>query len=219
MEMGEKVYVQRPVRLLITKRLIDIIFSSTFLIALTPLFVIIALAIKLTDRGPVIFRQKRVGQNGRIFDLYKFRTMRTDSDRILREYLDKNPEARKEWALYRKLRSYDPRITTIGRILRRFSLDETPQFVNVLKGDMSLVGPRPYLLEELEDHGVPEDVRKVLLSVKPGITGLWQVTHRNHATFSERIKTDLSYIEGMSLKEDFKILLKTIFVVIKGNGY
>lgn len=219
MEMGKKVYDQRPVRLLYAKRIVDVILSSALLIILTPLFAVIALAIKLTDRGPVIYRQKRVGQNGRIFDLYKFRTMKTDSERILREYLDKNPEARREWALYRKLRSYDPRITAVGRILRRFSLDETPQFLNVLKGDMSLVGPRPYILEELEEHGVPEDVRSVLLSVKPGITGLWQVTHRNHATFSERIKTDLSYIEGMSLKEDFKILLKTILVVIKGNGY
>ena len=217
--MGKKVYDQRPVRLLYAKRIVDVILSSALLIILTPLFAVIALAIKLTDRGPVIYRQKRVGQNGRIFDLYKFRTMKTDSERILREYLDKNPEARREWALYRKLRSYDPRITAVGRILRRFSLDETPQFLNVLKGDMSLVGPRPYILEELEEHGVPEDVRSVLLSVKPGITGLWQVTHRNHATFSERIKTDLSYIEGMSLKEDFKILLKTILVVIKGNGY
>ncbi len=178
----------------------------------------ITIIIKLTDKGTVLFKQERPGVNGKKFFIYKFRTMYPDNDRILREYLKKNPEAKKEWELYRKLKSYDPRVTPIGRFLRKYSLDELPQFFNVLKGDMSVIGPRPYILEEFEEYKVPEDVRKKLLSVKPGITGLWQVEGRNEKTFEERIRLDLKYIDEMSFWKDMKIILKTIWIMIKGKG-
>ena len=180
--------------------------------------ILIAIIIKLTDKGTVFFKQERPGINGKRFFIYKFRTMYPDNDKILKEYLEKNPEAKKEWELYRKLKSYDPRVTPIGRFLRKYSLDELPQFFNVLKGDMSVVGPRPYILKEFDEYNVPEDVREKLLSVKPGITGLWQVEGRNEKTFDERIKLDLKYIEEMSFWNDIKIILKTIWIMIKGKG-
>jgi undecaprenyl-phosphate galactose phosphotransferase len=200
------------------KRLFDIAFA-TFAIAVTlPLMFPIAIAIKITDGGSIFFRQKRPGLNGKEFVVYKFRTMYPNNEKILKEYLKKNPKARKEWELYRKLKSYDPRVTPIGRFLRKYSLDELPQFFNVLKGDMSVVGPRPYIYKEFEEYKVPEDVRKKLLSVKPGITGLWQVKARNEATFKDRIRLDLEYIENMSFWLDLKIILKTIWVMLTGKG-
>ena len=200
------------------KRMFDIFFSSFAILLSLPLMVIIAFAIKLTDKGPILFKQKRPGLNGRDFYLYKFRTMYVNNEEILQKYLESNPQAREEWRKYRKLKGYDPRVTPIGRILRKFSLDELPQFFNVLKGDMSVVGPRPYLWKEFEDYNVPEKVIKKLLSVKPGITGLWQIEARNEATFEERIRMDLEYIDKQSFLLDLKIVLKTIWVMLTGKG-
>lgn len=200
------------------KRAFDLIFSAFAIILTLPLMVIIAIAIKLTDKGPVLFKQKRPGLNGHEFYLYKFRTMYVDNERILKDFLDKNPKAREQWIKYRKLKDYDPRVTPIGRFLRKFSLDELPQFFNVLKGDMSVVGPRPYIWKEFEDYRVPKEVVKELLSVKPGVTGLWQIEARNEATFEERIKMDLDYIKKRSFWLDLKIILKTIKVMLTGKG-
>ena len=200
------------------KRPFDVFFSLFAILITLPIMIPIAIIIKLTDKGTVLFKQERPGVNGKRFFIYKFRTMYPDNDRILKEYLEKNPEAKKEWELYRKLKSYDPRVTPIGRFLRKYSLDELPQFFNVLKGDMSVVGPRPYILKEFDEYNVPENVRKKLLSVKPGITGLWQVEGRNEKTFEERIRLDLKYIDEMSFWKDIKIILKTVWIMIKGKG-
>jgi undecaprenyl-phosphate galactose phosphotransferase len=200
------------------KRLFDIVFSFLAILITLPLMVVVALLIKLTDKGPVLFKQKRPGLDGKDFYLYKFRTMYVNNDQILREYLDKNPEAREQWKKYRKLKGYDPRVTPIGRFLRKYSLDELPQFFNVLKGDMSVVGPRPYLWEEFEEYKVPKNIVQKLLSVKPGITGLWQIEARNEATFEERIKMDLKYIKERSFWLDLKIVLKTIKAMLTGKG-
>ena len=200
------------------KRIFDIYFSISALILLTPIFILISFLIKLTDKGPIFFKQIRPGLNGKPFTVYKFRTMYLNNEEILQEYLKKNPEAKEEWEKYRKLKTYDPRVTPIGRILRKFSLDELPQFFNVLKGDMSVVGPRPYIEKEFDEYKVPQEIRQKLLSVKPGITGLWQVEKRNEATFEERINLDLKYIENQSFWLDMKIILKTIWVMLTGKG-
>ena len=186
--------------------------------ATLPIMIPIAIAIKLTDRGNIFFIQERPGLDGKMFKLLKFRTMYPNNEEILIEYLKSNPKAMKEWEKYRKLKTYDPRVTPIGRFLRKYSLDELPQFFNVLKGDMSIVGPRPYILKEFDDYNVPEEVRKKLLSVKPGITGLWQVEGRNEKTFEERIKLDLKYVENISFWNDIKIILKTVWIMLRGKG-
>jgi len=200
------------------KRPSDFIFSLLVIIVTLPIFFIIVLLIKLTDKGPILFKQIRPGLNGKPFTVYKFRTMYLNNEEILQEYLEKNPKAREEWEKYRKLKTYDPRVTPIGKILRKFSLDELPQFFNVLKGDMSVVGPRPYIEKEFDEYQIPQEIRKKILSVKPGITGLWQVKKRNEATFEERIKMDLEYIENPSFLLDLKIILKTIWVMFTGKG-
>jgi len=200
------------------KRPFDIIFSLFALSVTLPIILLIAVAIKLTDKGSVFFLQKRVGLNGKEFFLYKFRTMYTDNEKILKEYLENHPEALEEWKVYRKLKTYDPRVTPIGRILRKYSLDELLQFFNVLKGDMSIVGPRPYIRDELENDKVPEEARKKILSVKPGITGLWQVSGRNDLSFEDRIRLDLKYIKNISFGRDIKIILKTLWIMLTGKG-
>jgi len=200
------------------KRPFDVAFSLLILLITSPLLIVIALIIRLTDRGTVFFKQERPGLGGQKFVLYKFRTMYPNNEKILEDYLKKNPKAWEEWKLYRKLKSYDPRVTPIGRILRKFSLDELPQFFNVLKGDMSVVGPRPYIYEELEEYKIPESVRQKLFSVKPGITGLWQVQARNEATFEDRVRLDLDYIDNLSFWLDLKIIFKTIWVMLTGKG-
>ncbi|WP_163329286.1 sugar transferase [Desulfurobacterium thermolithotrophum] len=200
------------------KRPFDIVFSLFAILVTLPVMIPIAIIIKVTDRGSVFFKQERPGLNGKKFFVYKFRTMYPDNEKILEEYLEKNPEAKREWELYRKLKTYDPRVTPIGRFLRKYSLDELPQFFNVLKGDMSVVGPRPYICKEFDEYKIPESVRKKLLSVKPGVTGLWQVEGRNEATFEDRVKLDLKYVENLSFWGDIKIILKTIWVMLTGKG-
>ena len=197
------------------KRTFDIIFSLLVLILLSPLLLIIAILIKLDSEGPVIFRQVRVGKDGKLFVSYKFRTMYVDAEERLKEILENDPEARKEWETYWKLKN-DPRVTRVGRWLRKTSLDELPQFFNVLKGDMSVVGPRPYIPSELKHI---QEYAKIILSVRPGITGLWQVSGRNEVGYRVRMLLDTLYVVNWSFWLDMVIIFKTILVVLKGKGY
>ncbi len=195
---------------LFLKRLFDIVFSLTLLILLSPLMLIVAILIKLTSPGPVLFKQKRCGLNGRKFTLYKFRTMIPGADMRKKELLRMNEMDGPVFKMKR-----DPRVTPIGRILRKFSIDELPQLFNVLKGDMSIVGPRPPLPVEVELYEVWQRRR---LSLKPGLTCIWQVSGRNKVPFERWMQMDLEYIDNWSLWLDFKIILKTIFVVLTGYG-
>jgi lipopolysaccharide/colanic/teichoic acid biosynthesis glycosyltransferase len=189
----------------------------------SPLMLITALAVKLTSPGPVIFRQMRIGREGKPFPFYKFRSMRCDSDdTVHREYVknliqgrhDEINEGDADDPVY-KLRS-DSRITAVGRIIRRASIDELPQLFNVLKGEMSLVGPRPPIPYEIENYQ-PWHMRR-LQEVRPGITGLWQVDGRSKTSFDDMVRLDLRYIRNWSLWLDFKILFKTVVVVIRCDG-
>jgi exopolysaccharide biosynthesis polyprenyl glycosylphosphotransferase len=205
-----------------TKRISDIVIASLTLALLSPFWLLIALLIKFDSRGPVFYTQERVGMDGRIFVVYKFRTMRVDTDsEIHREYQRKfiagDAEANvgdAQKPAY-KLRD-DPRITRVGRILRRLSLDEVPQLFNVLRGDMSIVGPRPPIPYEVEAYELRHRKR---LDMKPGLTGLWQVSGRNRLPFEEMVKLDLFYIENWSLLFDVKIILRTALVLLRGDGY
>jgi exopolysaccharide biosynthesis polyprenyl glycosylphosphotransferase len=204
------------------KRVSDILISLTALIALSPLWLIISLLIKFDSRGSIFFKQERVGMDGRIFLCYKFRTMKTDADEnVHREAYRKNIEGLAganagddEKPVFGKVKN-DPRITRVGRFLRRSSLDELPQFLNVLKGDMSVVGVRPPIPYEVENYDLRHRKR---LDMKPGITGLWQVSGRNRLTFEEMVKIDLYYIENWSLWLDLKIILLTLPAVLRGDG-
>ncbi len=205
-----------------TKRISDLVISAVTLVLLSPFWLLIALLIKFDSKGPVFYTQERVGMDGRIFVVYKFRTMRMDSDsEIHREYQRKfiagDAEANvgdEDRPAY-KLRD-DPRITRIGRILRRLSLDEVPQLFNVLRGDMSIVGPRPPIPYEVEAYELRHRKR---LDMKPGLTGLWQVSGRNRLPFEEMVKLDLFYIENWSLLFDLKIIMRTVMVMLRGDGY
>lgn len=205
------------------KRAIDIIGSTTLLILASPVMLVTAIAVKLTSPGPVIFRQMRIGRAGRPFPFYKFRSMRCDNDdTIHREYVKNLIQGRHDQInegdavkpVY-KLRS-DTRITAVGRIIRRTSIDELPQLFNVLKGEMSLVGPRPPIPYEIENYQSWHMRR--LQEVRPGITGLWQVEGRSKTTFDDMVRLDLRYIRNWSLWLDIKILFKTILVVIRCDG-
>ncbi|HMJ09170.1 MAG TPA: sugar transferase [Pyrinomonadaceae bacterium] len=205
-----------------TKRAADIVLSGIALIVLSPVWLILTIIIKRDSPGPALFRQERVGMDGRIFLCYKFRTMRTDSDEALHreayqqniggdEYANAGDDAK---PVFGKVRN-DPRITRAGRWLRRSSLDEMPQFLNVLKGDMSMVGPRPPIPYEVEEYDIWHRKR---LDMKPGITGLWQVSGRNRLPFDEMVRIDLYYIENWSFWFDVKIMLLTLPAVLRGDG-
>jgi exopolysaccharide biosynthesis polyprenyl glycosylphosphotransferase len=205
-----------------TKRISDIVIASLTLALLSPFWLLIALLIKFDSKGPIFYAQERVGMDGRIFVVFKFRTMRTDADsEIHREYQRKfiaghaeaNVGDAKRPAY--KLRD-DPRITRVGRVLRRLSLDEVPQLFNVLRADMSIVGPRPPIPYEVEAYELRHRKR---LDMKPGLTGLWQVSGRNRLPFEEMVKLDLFYIENWSLLFDLKIILRTVLVMLRGDGY
>ena len=193
---------------LLVKRMADVLGATLSLLLLAPVFLVIAILIKCTSKGPVIFRQKRVGLHGEVFVIYKFRTMNSRAERQLAEM----PELAEWDGPVFRVRN-DPRVTWIGRLLRRLSLDELPQLFNVLVGNMSLVGPRPHLPEEVARY---EAWHRKRLSCKPGLTCLWQVTRRHDVTFEEWIKLDLRYIEEWSLWLDFWILVRTIPVVLLG---
>ncbi len=198
----------------LTKRTFDLIFTLLGGAFLLPILLVIALLIKLDSRGKVLYTQKRLGKNGRHFKAYKFRTMHGDGEQRLKEILDSNPELRKEYDEFHKLND-DPRVTKIGYYLRKFSLDEFPQLWNVLRGDMSLVGPRPYLEREIPHMNEKE---AIILKCMPGLTGLWQVGARNGASFSHRIHMDVHYVRNWSLWLDAYLLASTFSVVVKGTG-
>ncbi len=200
----------------IWKEIFDRIFAILALLLSIPLMVGISLIIKLTDKGPIFFKQKRVGFRGKPFYVIKFRTMYPDAEKRLKELLEKDPKAREEWEKYWKLKN-DPRITPIGKFLRKTSLDELPQFFNVLKGEMSVVGPRPVVEEELKKFY--KDKAKYYISVKPGITGYWQVEGRSDIeNYEKRVEMDVWYVKNMSFWLDLKIILKTIWVMLTGKG-
>ncbi len=192
------------------KRVIDILLSLTLLLLFSPLIIVAIIAIKLESKGPVLFSQVRSGLNGRKFKLYKFRTMVVGAEMKKRE-LEKMNEM--DGPVF-KIR-HDPRITRVGAILRKTSIDEIPQLINVLKGDMSIVGPRPPLPVEVELYKMWQRRR---LSLKPGLTCIWQVSGRNRIQFEKWMEMDLEYIDKWSLWLDFKILFKTVFVVLFGYG-
>jgi exopolysaccharide biosynthesis polyprenyl glycosylphosphotransferase len=204
------------------KRAFDVAAAALALILLSPLWVLMAVLIKLDSKGPVLYRQERVGMDGRIFLFLKFRTMRTGADdRIHREFQRQYIEGRPETNLGDSLRPVyklhdDPRVTRTGRWLRRTSLDELPQLLNVLRGDMSLVGPRPPIPYEVEAYALWHRKR---LDMKPGMTGLWQVSGRNRLSFDEMVRLDLFYIENWSLWLDLKIMLRTLPVLLRGEAY
>jgi exopolysaccharide biosynthesis polyprenyl glycosylphosphotransferase len=193
------------------KRTLDVAASAVALVCLGPLLLLIALLIKLEDRGPILFPQVRVGRHGREFQMFKFRSMRVDAEVRLQELLARNQHTQ---GVTFKLKD-DPRITRVGRWLRKFSFDELPQFYNVLRGDMSLVGPRPPVPREVALYSLADRRR---LAVKPGITCIWQISGRAEIDFAGQVQLDVRYIESSSLRQDLKILLKTIPAVLSGTG-
>lgn len=199
-----------------TKRIIDIIGSIIGILILIPTTLIIYLARKVLkeDKGPLFYEQLRYGKNGKVFRLYKFRSMCIGADKKLKEYLENNDEAREEFEKTHKLQN-DPRITKIGNFLRKSSLDELPQMINILKGDMSFVGSRPVVEKEVEEYGTNKDK---FLSVRPGLTGYWQVNGRSNTTYEERMKMELYYVDNCSLWLDIKIFFKTFITVFKKEG-
>lgn len=197
---------------LFVKRVFDLIISAFLLIVLSPLFLVIILAIKLDSKGKTIYTQTRIGQNGKTFKLYKFRSMIVDADKVLFELLEKNPEMKMEYDIHKKLKN-DPRVTKVGKIIRKLSMDELPQLLNVFNGEMSLIGNRPYLEREIKDMGKYYDE---IVKTKPGITGYWQVNGRSKTTFRSRCKMEADYSKRASLKLDMQIFLKTFKVLIKG---
>ena len=193
----------------------DLLLSILLIIFFSPFFIIIACLIKIDSRGLVIHKTKRLGKNGDFFIKYKFRTMQPNGEKILQDLLKKDPKIRKEYEHNFKIKN-DPRITRVGRYIRKFSLDELPQFFNILKGEMSLVGPRDIIPPELENHY--SHCREKFLSVKPGLTGLWQVSGRSSLSYEKRVELNLFYIDNRSISLDLKILLKTFPAAIKGDG-
>jgi Undecaprenyl-phosphate galactose phosphotransferase WbaP len=199
------------------KRLFDVVFTGFAGILLLPLFAIIYAVIRLSTPGPVFYGQNRIGRGGSTFTAWKVRSMLPNADDVLSRYLERDPELRREWECDRKLKN-DPRITPIGRLLRKSSLDELPQLWNVLRGDMSLVGPRPIPETEIVRYRENSDVYEAYQRVRPGITGMWQVSGRNNTTYQERLEFDEYYIRNWSIWLDLHILARTFKTVLLGEG-
>ena len=197
------------------KRIFDLVMGLIICIPAVPILILCYFWVKFDSKGPVFFNAKRIGKGGKEFTCYKFRSMYVNSDEILQKYLAENPKAKKEWDEFKKLHDYDPRVTKAGRIMRRTSLDELPQLLNVLKGEMSLVGPRPYLPREIKDMG---EFYKIIIQTVPGITGYWQVNGRSDVTFEGRLKMDNWYIHNWSVWIDMVLLFKTIKAVFFSKG-
>ncbi len=202
------------------KRAFDLVAGSIIAVCIAPILVATAIAIKLDSPGPVFYNAERIGKNLRrrglpTFTCYKFRSMYVNADEILRDYLAAHPEAAAEWREFQKLRGDDPRVTRVGRFIRKYSIDELPQIFNVLRGNMSLVGPRPYLPREREKIG---DYYHVICMTTPGITGLWQVSGRNDIAFDGRLQLDAWYVRNWSLWQDITLLVRTIGVVLGQKG-
>ena len=193
------------------KRVFDIIFSLIGLVLLSPIFLIISVIIKLDSKGPVFFVHSRIGEKGKPIGIYKFRTMVNNAEDLIKKF---TPEQKEEFERSYKLEN-DPRITKIGNFLRKTSLDELPQILNILKGELSIIGPRPIIQAELEKY---EENKEKFLSVKPGLTGYWAANGRSDTSYEERMQMELYYVDNMSFKLDVKIFFKTIFAVIKKEG-
>ena len=197
------------------KRIVDIIGALFGVIMLVPMTIGIYIAnLIVGDKGPIFYSQNRIGKNGKNFKMYKFRSMVMGADEKLEKYLQENEDARREYKINKKLKD-DPRVTKIGKFIRKTSIDEFPQFINVLKGEMSLVGPRPYLPREIEDMGY---AYPYITAVKPGVTGLWQVKGRNDVTFKDRLDLDMEYFENKNLLFEIKILFWTVSSVVHKKG-
>jgi exopolysaccharide production protein ExoY len=196
------------------KRWFDVVGALTAILLLLPLFCLIALAIKLWDRGPVFYRHSRVGLNGTAFDCLKFRSMVVDAEEVLARHLTASSEAAREWEESRKLKR-DPRITPLGASMRKTSIDELPQLLNILKGEMSVVGPRPIVTAEVPKYGAAIDH---YLRVRPGLTGPWQVSGRNDVNYQSRVDLDRAYVEDWSFWRDLVIIAKTARVVATARG-
>lgn len=196
------------------KRLVDVTLAILILPLILPLLALLVLIVKLDSKGPAFFKTERLGKDGHPFQIIKLRTMCVNAEEKLLEVLSKDENKRHEWEKDHKLRD-DPRITRVGKILRILSLDEVPQILNVLLGDMSLVGPRPIVKEEIEKYG--KDFY-TYTRTRPGITGLWQISGRNDTTYQSRVALDKKYVEKISLKEDLRILAKTLPVALSQKG-
>lgn len=192
------------------KRVFDVVFALTALVFLAPAMAAIALALMLQNGRPIFFRHQRVGRDGRMFACLKFRTMRKDADKALSELLEREPARMEEWKRTQKLMN-DPRVHTLGRYLRISSLDELPQFINVLKGEMSVVGPRPIVSEELARYG---SQARCYLAMTPGITGPWQISRGKNDSYEQRVHLDVEYYHGCSLTRDVRIIIKSVGVVL-----
>ncbi len=202
----------------LSKRALDIFFSLFVLFSGLPIFIVLAIIIKATSPGPVFYASKRVGKEGKLFTCWKFRSMFCDAEHRLTQLLAQNPQYRKEWKKYFKLKE-DPRLTRVGRFLRKTSFDEFPQFWNVLLGELSLVGPRPFLPNEVNTiKQVIGSQTQALFSVKPGLTGIWQTSGRSYLTFEQRILLDLNYVDLRSFLFDLTIIGKTIPMLIHPKG-
>ena len=210
---NEKLIISKPY--IILKRFLDIVLGIVGLVGMIPVTICVVIGKIITkDNGPIFYKHNRIGKNGQNFKLYKYRTMVVDADKILDKYLEENPEAKKEFQANFKL-SNDPRITKFGRFLRKTSIDEIPQFINVIKGDMSIIGPRPIVEKEIGYFG---DSMKIVHNVKPGITGYWAANGRSNTTYEERVEMETYYAQNYSLWLDVKIFFATIIKVIKKEG-
>ena len=197
------------------KRVFDIVLGIMFCTIIVPILAIAAFCIKLDTKGPIFFNSERIGKNGKLFKCYKLRSMYVNADKIFEAYLSKNRQAQEEWNKFQKLKDNDPRLTKVGKFIRKYSIDELPQIFNVLKGEMSLVGPRPYLPRE---KVLMENWYNDIISVLPGMTGYWQVNGRSNVNFNGRLKMDNWYIRNWSIWIDIELLIRTFKVVINGKG-
>jgi undecaprenyl-phosphate galactose phosphotransferase len=213
LHIDERVIVHNGV-----KRAFDIVFSLLAILIGLPLFAAIALLVKLSSPGPIFYCSLRIGRKGKLFKFWKFRSMHRDADQRLEIMLNSNPHLKKEWKKYFKLKN-DPRLTSIGSFLRKTSLDELPQFWNVLIGDLSIVGPRPYLPREAEViQGILGEKMEQLFSMRPGLTGIWQTAGRSALTFEERVKLEVSYVDKRSFLFDLQLIAKTIPALLFRKG-
>lgn len=197
------------------KRALDVVGGIIGIILMIPIIIIAWISKTINkEKGPIFYKQLRVGKDGKTFKFYKFRSMIVGADEVLKKYLDENPKEAKEYKIYKKIKN-DPRITKTGKFLRKTSLDEWPQFINILNGTMSLVGPRPYMPREINDMG---EYYKYIIQAKPGLTGPWQIGGRSEICFEDRMKIDKEYAEKQNIKNDIMILLKTVAKVFKKEG-
>jgi len=210
---GSKDQILLPFSYVFGKRVVDITGAVVLAVVFSPILLAVTLAL-YSDGGTLLFRHTRIGKGGKAFKVYKLRTMVPNADKVLRDLLANNAEQREEWLRDHKLKN-DPRVTAVGNFLRRSSLDELPQLWNVLKGEMSLVGPRPVIREELRKYG---RASRYYLAVKPGLTGLWQVSGRNDTDYRRRVAMDRHYAKCASLSTDLMVLIKTVDVVLRRRG-